>query len=655
MKKKTVKLISSIAALGVLSGAYVGVRSYVSSQEEKEAAEADESVQAVDINSDDVSAVAFLSDDGEEVILEKEDDSWTKKDEPDFPLDQDTVSGAVSGISDLTADQELSEAEDLSEYDLDEPDNEITLTTEEGEETVIQIGMKNDSTSQYYIRKSDDEKIYLVAASSIDPFMNSVYDFAEADTFPAVTSSTITEVKVEKENGYELSQDSATLGWNVSDGQETEKADTTKAGTVTSAIGALMYGDFVDYNCTDGAKYGFDDPYAVITAKYTEEEEIEADTDDTEVSEEEDAAEETSEEAEAEAEEVSGEAETEAEEVSGEGETETEEVSGEAEAEAEEVSGEAEAEAEEVSGEGSGEEEMGSEEASEDEDNSETEDAASDEAESTEASGDEDAASEEEEPETVTVDKELVIYVGDETEGSRYVKVNDSAQVYTITEDSLADILDNTVEDFYNLTVSYLSENDLDHVEIKAQDGAHQIQVIRETEEDEDGEETTTYSYELDGKEMEETDFTSFYNKLINMAGQERLTEAYEPEEDPVYTFTLTDMDGGKMVVEYYEYDANFYAAETDGKVYLVNKMNVRDLEASYQEMIEAGEESETDSGTDESDINESENAVSDTGESEKAGADAKKSEDTGSDTKQSENSSEEEADGNSSSGNEEQ
>lgn len=611
MKKKTVKLISSIAALGVLSGAYVGVRSYVSSQEEKEAAEADESVQAVDINSDDVSAVAFLSDDGEEVILEKEDDSWTKKDEPDFPLDQDTVSGAVSGISDLTADQELSEAEDLSEYDLDEPDNEITLTTEEGEETVIQIGMKNDSTSQYYIRKSDDEKIYLVAASSIDPFMNSVYDFAEADTFPAVTSSTITEVKVEKENGYELSQDSATLGWNVSDGQETEKADTTKAGTVTSAIGALMYGDFVDYNCTDGAKYGFDDPYAVITAKYTEEEEIEADTDDTEVSEEEDAAEETSE--------------------------------------------EAEAEAEEVSGEGSGEEEMGSEEASEDEDNSETEDAASDEAESTEASGDEDAASEEEEPETVTVDKELVIYVGDETEGSRYVKVNDSAQVYTITEDSLADILDNTVEDFYNLTVSYLSENDLDHVEIKAQDGAHQIQVIRETEEDEDGEETTTYSYELDGKEMEETDFTSFYNKLINMAGQERLTEAYEPEEDPVYTFTLTDMDGGKMVVEYYEYDANFYAAETDGKVYLVNKMNVRDLEASYQEMIEAGEESETDSGTDESDINESENAVSDTGESEKAGADAKKSEDTGSDTKQSENSSEEEADGNSSSGNEEQ
>ena len=52
----------------------------------------------------------------------------------------------------------------------------------------------------------------------------------------------------------------------------TEKADTTKAGTVTSAIGSLAYDKFVDYNCTDDSKYGFDDPYAVITVKYTEEE-----------------------------------------------------------------------------------------------------------------------------------------------------------------------------------------------------------------------------------------------------------------------------------------------------------------------------------------------------------------------------------------------
>lgn len=526
MKSKTVKMISAVGVLVVLCGAYAGVKSYVSSQEEKEAEEADQSVDVVDISSDDLSSVSFLSEDGEKVILEKEDDSWVKKDQTDFPLDQDTVNSAVNGIAALTADQKVEGSEDLSEYDLDKPENEITLAAEGGEETTIQVGMKNDSASQYYIKKSgDDEDIYLVSSSSIDPFMGSVYSFAQTETFPAVTSSTITDVKVEKENGYELSRDSETLGWDVSDGKETDKADTTKAGNITSAIGSLSYEDFVDYNCTDDSKYGFDDPYAVITAKYTEEEEVEEDTD-TE------------------------------EDTSGGAETDTEDGSSAEDPDAGE-------DAEETN---TGEE-TGTAEASED--------------------------AEDEEPETVTVDKELVIYVGDQTDDSRYVKVNDSNEVYTITEDSLTDILDSTMEDFYDLTVSYLSVNNLETLEIEAGGETHEVEVIRETSEDEDGEETITYSYELDGQEMDETDFTTFYNKMNNMIAQERLTEDYEPENDPSYTFTMIDTDGRETLVKYYEYDTNFYAAVVDDKVYLVNKMNVRDMEEAYEEMIGA---SDTDS-----------------------------------------------------------
>ena len=173
------------------------------------------------------------------------------------------------------------------------------------------------------------------------------------------------------------------------------------------------------------------------------------------------------------------------------------------------------------------------------------------------------------------------------------MKVNDSNEVYTITEDSLTDILDSTMEDFYDLTVSYLSVNNLETLEIEAGGETHEVEVIRETSEDEDGEETTTYSYELDGQEMDETDFTTFYNKMNNMIAQERLTEDYEPENDPSYTFTMIDTDGRETLVKYYEYDTNFYAAVVDDKVYLVNKMNVRDMEEAYEEMIGA---SDTDS-----------------------------------------------------------
>ena len=493
MKKKTVKLVSAVVVLGVLCAAYEGVNFYVTSQEEKETEENDTSVDLVSLEADDITAVSFTADQNE-VEFDKKDDSWTEKSDANFPVNQDTVDSAVKGVASLTADQEISDVEDMSQYDLDNPQNTITLTTADGD-TSLQIGMES-SNNQYYVKKEDDDKnVYLVSSSSIEPFMGTLYDFAESGTFPSVTSATITDVKVDKENSYELTQDADNLFWNVSDGETTEKADTTKAGTVTSAVGSLAYDKFVDYNCTDDSKYGFDDPYAVITVKYTEEEQ-----------------------------------------------------------------------------------------------------------------------------ETQTVEKTLTIYVGDETGDDRYVKVDDSKEVYTITKDSLTDILDSTMSDFYNLTVSYVSSNDLDSLEVQSADGDHTINVVTETvkAEDEDTtdtdssdesssddeEETTTTTYKLDGEDLDESTFTTFYNKLINMTAQERLTEEYTPEGDPAYTFIFKDTDGKETTVKYYEYDTNFYAAVVEDKVYLVNKMNVKDLDEAYQKMVnpdtEDAEESTSDTATEE-------------------------------------------------------
>lgn len=506
MKKKTVKLVSAVVVLGVLCAAYEGVNFYVTSQEEKETEENDTSVDLVSLEADDITAVSFTADQNE-VEFDKKDDSWTEKSDANFPVNQDTVDSAVKGVASLTADQEISDVEDMSQYDLDNPQNTITLTTADGD-TSLQIGMES-SNNQYYVKKEDDDKnVYLVSSSSIEPFMGTLYDFAESGTFPSVTSATITDVKVDKENSYELTQDADNLFWNVSDGKTTEKADTTKAGTVTSAVGSLAYDKFVDYNCTDDSKYGFDDPYAVITVKYTEEEQ-----------------------------------------------------------------------------------------------------------------------------ETQTVEKTLTIYVGDETGDDRYVKVDDSKEVYTITKDSLTDILDSTMSDFYNLSVSYVSVNDLDSLEVQSADGDHTINIVTETvkAEDEDTtdesstetsdesstdtdssdesssddeEETTTTTYKLDGEDLDESTFTTFYNKLINMTAQERLTEEYTPEGNPTYTFIFKDTDGKETTVKYYEYDTNFYAAVVEDKVYLVNKMNVKDLDEAYQKMVnpdtEDAEESTSDTATEE-------------------------------------------------------
>ena len=593
MKSKTVKLISGVAVLAVLSGTYIGVTSYVDSQEEKEAEAADTSVSVVEMDSEKITSVSFTDTEGAEEVFEKDGDNWVKKDEPDFPVSQDTLDGAVNALTALSADQKLEDPEDLSEYDLDKPQNQITLTEEDGNRTVLQVGMKNESSGQYYMKKSEDDKnVYLVSAVSLDPFMGTAYEFAEVENFPAVTSATIKDVKVEKENGYQLSQDDDSLYWYVSDGKTSEQADTSKVGTVTSAIGSLTYGNFVDYNCTDQAKYGFDDPYAIITATYLAEEDTEADTDVTEVSQDEDKTETASDEKDP-------------------GETDGEASEEDRAEDADTASGEKE----------------------------QTEDSASDTAgeEKSEKEISDDAENSGEAEEKPQVEKQLVIYVGDEIDGNRYVKINDSKQVYTIPETSLTDIIDKNISDFYSLTVNYLTVNNLDSLEVQSEDGAHTVQVTRETvkntedsteesagsekeegsgdtgeavadtdKENEDAAENTSdektgtaeaekISYTLDGKEIEETVFTTFYNKLINMAGQERLTEEYTPDEAAAFTFVFTDTEGQKTTVSYYEYDSSFYAAVTGDKVYLVNKMDVRDLTDAYQEMLntDSSEESQ--------------------------------------------------------------
>lgn len=513
MKSKTVKLVSGVAVLAVLFCAYLGVVSYVDSQEKKEAETQNTSVSLVDIEPENITSVSFLSEDGEQADFEKEEDTWSKKGEEDFPVSQDTIDGAVNSLAALEADQELTGPEDLSEYDLDKPQNKIVLTTQDGSETVLLVGMKNEVSGQYYVKKPDKNNVYLVSETVLIPFMGNAYSFAEAEAFPTVTAASIKEVQVDKENGYTLSQDKDSLYWYVSDGKTSEQADTSKAGAVTSSIGSLTYGEFVDYHCTDPAKYGFDTPYAIISAVYMAETDTGANTDASEVS-------------------------------------EQDESSGEEQEEAEETA-----------------------------DTSEKED--------------------------TQTEKKLVICVGDEINGSRYVKVNDSNEVYTIPEESLTEILDKAPSDFYSLTVNYLTVNNLDSLEIRDEEGSHTVKVVRTAEKtsedpkediDEDGstkdpeekEETESeeVTYTLDGKDTDESRFTTFYNKLINMAGEKRLTEAYTPEGEAAFTFVFTGTEGKKTTVSYYEYDSSFYAAVAGDKVYLVNKMNVKDLAEACEALL---------------------------------------------------------------------
>ena len=534
MKKKSVKLVIAVGVLVILSGAYVGVKTYVAMQDAKEEESNEEETQeVVSIASEDIQSIKFILD-KKETTFEKEGDSWVKSDENAFPVDQDKLDTLAGTFSSVTAQRTLKDVEDPSEYELDNPQNTITVTTTDGEATVIQVGMENDSTSQEYIDLNDDSStVYVVSNSVFQSFEGTLYDFAKSGTFPTVDSSTVSKIAVDgNDSSYVVEKDENNF-WNITSDGETEKADSAKATSLASSLSGLAYASYVNYNCSKSelAQYGLDKPYAEITVDYQEEAPDEENAEDVKTA---DSA-----------------------------------ATADDAAADDTIANEA----------ASNETDMDSVNAGTDsEEDSETE------------------------SEQAMIDKQLVIQVGDQApDGNRYVRINDSNEIYTISEDSLDAFLDKTNADFWDLTVSYLSVNNLEKLSIDYSGTQYDINVSRETSEDEDEENnssttTTTLSYEMNGKELDSTSFTTFYNKLINMAAQKRLTDEFKTNNDPEMTAEFTDVDGNTMLVSYYSYDTNYYAAvKDDGKVYLVNKMTVKEMLTSFETIAEDHSEDKVD------------------------------------------------------------
>lgn len=560
MKKKSMNLITAVAVLVVLSGAYVGVKTYVAKQEEKEnAEEEEEKTQVFSISSEDVQSIKFVID-KKEVTFEKNNDEWVKSDERDFPVDQDKLIEAIGSLNNVEADRVLDNVTDTTEYGLDDPTNTITITDKDGKETVLHVGMENASTSQYYVENGEDEsKIYVVADSVFQPFMKTLYDYAKAGTFPVIDSSTISNVTVdENDDSYTLTKDDNTGLWNIQDQDGSEKADSAKVSSLTSSIASIAYGSFVNYNCKDLSEYGLDKPYGTITINYQEEVEEKSDS-----SEDGDASEENS--------------------------TDEQDTTED-------------------------KKDISATDSTEDKDDASAVDSTEEDTSATDSTEEDTSVTDSSDTQTRMVNREMTILVGDQSDDDgRYVMVNNSKEIYTISNDTLSVFLGKTKEDFWDMTVSYLSVNNLESLQAEYQGETHVIDVSRETSEDNSGDDssttsTTTLSYQLDGTELDDsTPFTTFYNKLINMTGQKRLTEKYENNNKSDFDVELEDVDGEKTKIDYYQYDTNFYAAVVGQKVYLVNKMTVKELIDSYKILVG---QTDSESSDENSDLVSEENAT---------------------------------------------
>ena len=386
-KKKLIGLLTALVVLILLTAAYFCLKNYNKEQEAESETE-DTSVAVTSIEETDITGLTYILD-KEKLEFKKENDSWHYTQDENFPVDQDKMKTLLDNFKDIKAVRDLGQLENLEDYGLEEPQNTVTVTSNNGVETVFYIGNENETTGDYYMYMNNPEHVYTVGSTFANAFNGKLYDLVVDSSFPSITSNSIIKAVIDQQDNQltlESSRDDSAT-WSVTDSKNQKKeADGTKSNQLLSNVTSLNFTDYIDYNCKDLEQYGLKDPSAVITLDYTVTSEVPVEKDSTETD-----AENVSEEAEPET--------ADAETVSEVTESET--------ADAETVSEVTESET------------------------ADTQNATAD-------GQSEESESETESTKLVTEEKQIVLQIGNQTEdGDYYVKTSDNNEVHTMSADAL--------------------------------------------------------------------------------------------------------------------------------------------------------------------------------------------------------------------------
>lgn len=295
-KKKLIGLLTALVVLILLTAAYFCLKNYNKEQEAESETE-DTSVAVTSIEETDITGLTYILD-NEKLEFKKENDSWHYTQDENFPVDQDKMKTLLGNFKEIKAVRDLGQLENLEDYGLKEPLNTVTVTSNNGVETVFYIGSENETTGDYYMYMNNPEHIYTVSSTFANAFNGKLYDLIVDSSFPSITSNSIIKAVVQQQDNQltlESSRDD-TATWSVTDSKnEKKEADGTKSNQLLSNVTSLNFADYIDYNCKDLEQYGLKDPSAVITLDYTVTSEVPVESDSAEAGTEQAGVSETSE------------------------------------------------------------------------------------------------------------------------------------------------------------------------------------------------------------------------------------------------------------------------------------------------------------------------------------------------------------------------
>lgn len=296
-KKQTRLLLILLLILAVLAVGYVLLLRYNAAEEAKiEETESTIALWPDDFDSTSIASISYQNGSSDLTFsrnFEDDTDTWTYTADTDFPLNQSALSGMNSQLQALTASRAVTDSLDnLKEYGLDQPVNTITVTDQDGTAVTLYLGSTNSGSDVTYACTSQSDHVYTIASDFADYFNRPLLKLIEADTLPLPSGAAeYKSISITGKNSslnmnfYPDGNDQVDyLGkcsWIGEESGDTYPVSDANASVITEAILSLEITDCAAYKASSEElkAYGLDQPQAVVTVQYEEEENITEESD----------------------------------------------------------------------------------------------------------------------------------------------------------------------------------------------------------------------------------------------------------------------------------------------------------------------------------------------------------------------------------------
>lgn len=278
--KRSKRLYVLLGVLVVICGVTFGVSRY--EQRKEEIKNSDEII--LELAADDVTALSWEYD-GTKLAFHK-DEIWLYDDDEAFPVSEEKMKDLLGVFESFGVSFMIENAEDYSQYGLDDPTCSIHIETAE-ESYEVKLGGCSTMDEQRYISIGDGN-VYLVSTDPMETYKIELKDMILHDETPYIDQAdNITFAGSENYNMIYQEESDDTYHeddvYFVNDESGRLPLDTDTVKSYLSAIGSLGLGNYVSYNATEEelAVYGLDNPELTATVRYMAPKEDAGDDDST--------------------------------------------------------------------------------------------------------------------------------------------------------------------------------------------------------------------------------------------------------------------------------------------------------------------------------------------------------------------------------------